>query len=255
MRFRRWPKPTAFEITSRKRAAFLRKQRLEREALPLLADHVAAGQHDVEVEMALRAVRWDRDQQNSRDQRAARWRDQRARLFALPDAQRRQVRNLWRTCPYPPDPSYFGDLLREIAIGKLDPNRPPWVFHRTVRAKTTTNPKTFDEAFRQIDGRKVGGGPKTTPADELIFCGNLGSSFLILLSRVRLIDPNESFYTSSNHRLRDSHVGRAGHWVDIEVHGDCSVAELALIERLARAADTRPVVVRRSVPPRSGATR
>jgi hypothetical protein len=129
MRFRRWPKPTAFEITSRKRAAFLRKQRLEREALPLLADHVAAGQHDVEVEMALRAVRWDRDQQNSRDQRAARWRDQRARLFALPDAQRRQVRNLWRTCPYPPDPSYFGDLLREIAIGKLDPNRPPWAFH------------------------------------------------------------------------------------------------------------------------------
>ena len=207
MRFRRWPKPTAFEVTSRKRAAFLRKQRLEREALPLLADHIAAGQHDVEVEMALRAVRWDRDQQNSRDQRAARWRDQRARLFALPDAQRRQVRHLWRTCPYPADPSYFGDLLHEIAIGKLDPNQPPWVFHRTVLAKTTQNPKTFDEAFRQIGGRKVGGGPKTTPADELMFCGNLGSSFLILVSRVRLIDPNESFYTSSNHRLRDCMSG------------------------------------------------
>ena len=199
--------------------------------------------------MALRAVRWDRDQQNSRDQRAARWRDQRARLFALPDAQRRQVRNLW------PDPSYLGDLLDEIAIGELDPNQPPWVFHRTVRAKTTPNPRTFDEAFRQIGGRKVGGGPKTTSADELIFCGNLGSSFLILVSRVRLIDPNESFYTSSNHRLRDSHVGRAGHWVDIEVRGDCSVAQIALIERLARAADARPVVVRRSVPPRTGATR
>ena len=254
MRFRRWPKPSPYEETSRKRAAFLRKQRLEREALPLLADHIAAGQHDVEEEMALRAVRWDRDQQNSRDQRAARWRDQRARLFALPDAQRRQVRDLWRTCPYPADPSYFGDLLHQIAIGKLDPNQPPWVFHRTVLAKTTPNPKTFDEAFRQIGGRKVGGGPKTTPADELMFCGNLGSSFLILVSRVRLIDPNESFYTSSNHRLRDSHVGRAGHWVDIEVRGDCSVAELALIERLARAADTRPIVVRRPVPPRDGAT-
>ena len=72
-----------------------------------------------------------------------------------------------------------------------------------------------------------------------MFCGNLDSSFLILVSRVRLIDPNESFYTSSSHRLRDSHVGRAGHWVDIEVRGDCSVAELALIERLARATDTR----------------
>ena len=86
-----------------------------------------------------------------------------------------------------------------------------------------------------------------------MFCGNLGSSFLILVSRVRLIDPNESFYTSSNHRLRDSHVGRAGHWVDIEVRAGCSVSELALIERLARAADTRPVVVRRP-PPRDGAT-
>ena len=108
---------------------------------------------------------------------------------------------------------------------------------------------------RSAAKRKVGGGPKTTPADELMFCGNLGSSFLILVSRVRLIDPNESFYTSANHRLRDLHVGRAGHWVDIEVRGDCSVAELALIERLARAADTRPIVVRRPVPPRRGATR
>ena len=141
MRFRCWPKPSPYEDTSRRRAAFLRKQRLEREALPLLADHIAAGQHGVEEEMALRAVRWDRDQQNSRDQRAARWRDQRARLFALPDAQRRQVRHLWRTCPYPADPSYFGDLLHEIAIGKLDPNQPPWVFHRTVRAKTTPESK------------------------------------------------------------------------------------------------------------------
>ena len=87
-------------------------------------------------EMALRAVRWCRDQQNSRDQRVARWRDERTRLFGLPDSQRRQVRHLWRTCPYPADPSYFGDLLHEIAIGKLDPNQPPWVFHRTVRAKT-----------------------------------------------------------------------------------------------------------------------
>ena len=87
-----------------------------------------------------------------------------------------------------------------------------------------------------------------------MFCGNLGSSFLILVSRVRLIDPNESFYTSSNHRLRDSHVGRAGHWVDIEVRGDCSVAELALIERLARAADTRLSSSDGPLLPRDGAT-
>jgi hypothetical protein len=68
---------------------------------------------------------------------------------------------------------------------------------------------------------------------------------LFLRSRVRLIDPNESFYTCSNHRLRDSHVGRSGYWVDIEVRGQCSDDDLALIERLARDADARPVVVRR----------
>ena len=70
---------------------------------------------------------------------------------------------------------------------------------------------------------------------------------LFLRSRVRLIDLNESFYTCSNHRLRNSHVGRAGHWVDIEVRGECSDDDLVLIERLARDADTRPVVVRRVV--------
>jgi hypothetical protein len=62
---------------------------------------------------------------------------------------------------------------------------------------------------------------------------------------VRLNDPHESYYTSSSHRLRDSHVGRAGHWIDLEVRGDCSDTELELIRRLAQDADSRPVVVRR----------
>ena len=91
----------------------------------------------------------------------------------------------------------------------------------------------------------VGGGPKTTGADERLFCGNLGSGILFLTSRVRLCEPNESFYTSSNHRLRDSHVGRSGNWVDIEVRGTCPDEDLALIRRLAQGEDTRPVVVRR----------
>jgi hypothetical protein len=68
---------------------------------------------------------------------------------------------------------------------------------------------------------------------------------LYLTSRVRLIEPLESFCTSSAHRLRDSHVGRFGHWIDIIVTGDCSDEDLALIERLAQAADTRLVKVRR----------
>jgi hypothetical protein len=135
--------------------------------------------------------------------------------------------------------------LNQIAVGRVDPHRPPWVFDGKLTARTTPNPKKFDEAFRQIGHRKIGGGPKTTPADEFLFCGNLGSGILFLRTRVRLNDPHESFYTSSGHRLRDSHVGRAGHWIDLEVRGDCSDTELELIRRLAQDADTRAVVVRR----------
>lgn len=248
MRFRRWPRPTAYRETPRKRAAFLRKERLEREALPLFAGEIAARQHDVGEEMARRALWWDEREQDQRRQRARRWREARNRLFALPDKLRRQVRALWRSCPYPADPTSFADFLHQIAVGRLDVNQPPWVFHQKAEARITAYPATFDEAFRQIGRRQVGGGPKTTPADELLFCGNLGSGIIFLTSRVRLIDPNESFYTSSNHRLRDSHVGRAGHWVNIEVRGECSDADLPLIERLAQAADTRPVLVRRISP-------
>jgi hypothetical protein len=112
--------------------------------------------------------------------------------------------------------------------------------------RTSAPPATFDQAFRQIGARKVGGGPKTVPADEFLFCGDVGSGPIYLRSRVRLIDPNESFYTCSNHRLRDSHVGSGGHWVDIEILGTCSDKELALIARLAQEADTRFVRVRRA---------
>src|SRR3546814_12759599 len=51
MRFRRWPRPTAYRETSRKRAAFLRKQRLEREALPLFAAQLDARPHGIDEEM------------------------------------------------------------------------------------------------------------------------------------------------------------------------------------------------------------
>jgi hypothetical protein len=245
MRFRRWPRPTLFEVTPRKRSAFARKQRLEREALPLFADHIAEQQHDVEVEMRQRAERWSVSQQAVRNQRAASWRAARLRLFALDHDFRQLIRALWRECPYPADPSYFADLLHQISAGRIDPHRPPWSFHQPLTPRTTPNPGSFKEAFRQIGQRKVGGGPKTTAADEFLWCGNLGHGLLFLRSRIRLIDPNESFYTSSNHRLRDSHVGRAGHWIDIEVIGDCSDEDLALIECLARLDDARPVHVRR----------
>ena len=56
MRFKRWPRVTPYEDTPRKRAAFLRSQRAQRDKLPLLAELIREGQHDVDTEMARRAV-------------------------------------------------------------------------------------------------------------------------------------------------------------------------------------------------------
>ena len=245
MRFLRWPRVTTYEDTARKRAALARSQRLQRERLPLFADLVAARQPSEDEEMARRADWWPRLQQEKRDERAHAWRRARARLAAFDDQLRPILIALWRTCPYPADPVCLLDLLHQITVGRVDPYRPPWKFHKAVDARTTPNPATFGEAFRQIGRKQVGGDPKTAPADEFLFCGNLGSGIIFLTSRVRLVEPNESVYTSSNHRLGSSHAGRSGHWVDIQVRGECTDADLATIERLAQAADTRPVLVTR----------
>lgn len=125
MRFRRWPRPTPFEDTTRKRTALLRKQRLEREALPLFSDQIAGQQPDIDDVMQGRAIDWMDAQRARRRERAARWRDVRRRVFILDGDLRRIVHNLWRSCPYAADPSYLADLLHQIAIGRLDPDRPP----------------------------------------------------------------------------------------------------------------------------------
>lgn len=59
----------------------------------------------------------------------------------------------------------------------------------------TGAPVTFDSVFREARRRRVGGGPKTTGAEEIAFPGNLGFGHLLLVSRVRLMNPQESFFT------------------------------------------------------------
>jgi hypothetical protein len=246
MRFRRWPHVSPYEDTPRKRAALARTQREQRERLPLLRDLIAERQPSADAEMARRAEWWSRIQRQGRDHRAADWRRARTRLARYGENLRSVIRQMWRDCPYPADPVYLLDLLHAIDAGRIDPECPPWNHPQALRPRTTPNPVSFDKAFHRIGQRKIGGGPNTTEADEFTFVGNLGNGILFLTSRVRLIDPHESFYTSSNHRLRDSHVGRSGHWVDITVRGLCFDAELVLIERLAQTIDDRPVIVRRT---------
>lgn len=223
MRFRKWPRPTAYEETSRKRAAFLTKQRREREALPLFADMIASGQHSVEEEMARRAEWWPRQQQDRRDERAAVWREARTRLFAFPAVRRRTIRAVWRDCPYPADPYSFAGFLHHIEIGKLDIARPPWRYHERVRARSAAEPATFAEAFRQVGRRKINPSGVPSDADTLLFCGNLGKGLVLLDRRVEPDGP---------------------HPIVFDVRGVCSAADLALIQRLADAAEAQPVSVR-----------
>jgi hypothetical protein len=232
MRFKPWPRPTSYVETSRKRAAFLARQRRECEALPLFADMIAAEQHGVDEEMARRADWWPCRQQQIRDQRAMVWRQARARLFEFPDETRTVIRHIWRTCPYPADPSYFADLLHQIRIGKIDPNRPPWKYHARLEPRTTPNPQCFADAFRRIGQRQVELEPGTAPVEARLFCGNLGNGILFL----------DTLPPAATDGV-----------VTIHVRGVCTGADLTLIGRLAEAAQQRAVkVVRSETPGRQG---
>ena len=50
MRFRRWPRVSAYEDTPRKRAALARAQRTQRDRLPLLAPLIAERQPSADAE-------------------------------------------------------------------------------------------------------------------------------------------------------------------------------------------------------------
>lgn len=109
----------SFTDTARKRAALRRKQRLEREALPLLADLIAEAQPGEDAVMQDRAIRWTESQQRTRDLRAARWREARRRLGALTANERSILRHAWDCAPYPADPVYLLDFLHDYNDGRF----------------------------------------------------------------------------------------------------------------------------------------
>lgn len=228
MRFAKWPRPAAYVETSRKRAAFVTRQRREREALPLFADMIAAGQHSVEEEMARRARWWPEQQRRLRDERAAVWRRARTDLFAFAEPRRRAIRRAWHDCPYPADPYGFADFLHQIRVGRLDPDRPPWRFHAPVRPRTTPDPRCFGDAFKRVGQRMIEPQPGMPAVEAPHYVGNLGNGILFLdaVPSAAPIDP-----------------------VTIRVRGVCTDADIALIGRLAADAEKRVVkVVRVDVP-------
>lgn len=118
MRFKRSTRHP-FTDTARKRAALRRKQRLEREALPLLAELVAEAQPTEDEVMEARAITWAATEARARAYRAEKWRLARARLAALSSNERAILRHAWNGAPYPADPVYLLDFLYGYTVGRF----------------------------------------------------------------------------------------------------------------------------------------
>ena len=123
MRFNRFGR-FEFTDTNRKRAAFARKQKKERESLPLFAEQIASEQIDVDEEMRHRAELWVTRQAQDRSRRANDWRRARAKLRSYPETEYRELFNFWQRCPYPADPTYLLTMMHSYDHGRLDMNPP-----------------------------------------------------------------------------------------------------------------------------------
>jgi hypothetical protein len=119
MRFKRlgW---FEFEDTKRKRLAYERKLRVEREALPLFAEQIEQEQTPVDVVMRERARRWDEQQRKDRQRQAANWREARRRLRSYPPDVAAGLLSYWQRCRYPADPVYLMSMLRMFDRGEID---------------------------------------------------------------------------------------------------------------------------------------
>ncbi|WP_299913076.1 hypothetical protein [uncultured Paracoccus sp.] len=115
-----------FTDSARKRAALIRKQKTEREAMPLFAAEIAADQRSSDDVMQTRAENWAASEARRRQRRAERWRQARREIDAMPPRMRRKVRAAWDGAPYPADPVYLLDFLHELRVGRRSINALPF---------------------------------------------------------------------------------------------------------------------------------
>ena len=176
MRFRRWPKPTAFEITSRKRAAFLRKQRLQREALPALADHVAAVAENV-VRAPMSPVHLWRAIE---DLASKNWTEEAiATAFAVPLRQVRKLRFLAPSHPAMLEHIGRGDMpeeryLRTIASAPLSEQAAVWTKQKPKKGETASWYAIANSlAKRQMFARDAKFGEKEQAAFGIVWTEDL----------------------------------------------------------------------------------
>jgi hypothetical protein len=119
MRFKRYI-TYPFEDTRRKRLALARRQRLDREKLPLFSELIGETQPDADTIMHARAELWQRTVAANRAWRAAAWRQARKRLCSYPDEDRRRLAAYWQKCVWPADPTYLHSMMHMFDTGRLD---------------------------------------------------------------------------------------------------------------------------------------
>jgi hypothetical protein len=124
MRFQRHVRHV-YEPTDRKGAAILRRQRKERDALPLFAAEIASGQLTVAEEHRLRTLAWEKSQREWRARLAREWRQARAELVTFPPAEREQLLRHWNRHRWlPGTPGYLLNMLHRHRTGRLDMSLP-----------------------------------------------------------------------------------------------------------------------------------
>jgi hypothetical protein len=105
MRFTRYPKGEASQITSRKLAAARRAVQREKDRYPLFPELVK--HQTAENRLTSIAVERERCWQEMRDRHAKLWRRARQALRGLPPGPRAAITRYWQICGFPGDPIYL----------------------------------------------------------------------------------------------------------------------------------------------------
>jgi hypothetical protein len=139
-----------------------------------------------------------------------------------------------------PTPSRASTRQHHLEVGQRD----------CTVALTPSASGEWRRSFHIIDRRRLPDSPKSSGRDVTTWVGLvLGIRFVVRVTPRARIE-GEHFLTSSNHRLRSSHVGRGGHFLDVEVldgdmKGEAAVRIAAMIREVeAEEGSTRPVRLR-----------
>lgn len=112
MRFKKRERHPVRELTPRMASAYARSCKRKQEKLPLFAEIIAEAQPSWETESARRRSANERWDQKARDDRAAKWRAVRKRLFALPPHARKAVLDRYNASRwYPREPGFLTSTI------------------------------------------------------------------------------------------------------------------------------------------------